>query len=458
VPVSALQMSGAAVVRVFRAGTHVATFAHDTPIEDILADPRVQPGSAPAAAAGVRPKSLLKRGAASPAAAVAYTSGKVPGEDYDVVDALPVLAGQVGGKSLCKPSDANFSLFPKHLKSPLSLSSVFSVSADVFQNLVLASAPARAQKLNASNSKFKDVVTSVFLHHHSQMQHATTPEFAWALYQLVRETPQTSTKMHVQQDLGIIVNGPAFETKPSILRASGKQGEQLLVKVLKADLESAASLEQRKAELEGEARVSQLFGSRDKDFAFIHAEVHQLKMEGESWSCIVMPHMAATLATAAQLPFGVLLEQGQRIYQALQHMHVNGIVHLDVKGDNIFIDQSGKWHLGDFGSCKPVGQPVTSSTPGYYPRELRGSLAAPAFDDFMLAFTLLIAASTLGEVWMSLYTPKDTVVPPLPLRDGIERRLQQLEQSPEPQPTLATFIRQVGSFDSHFPKGASTGI
>lgn len=37
-------------------------------------------------------------------------------------------------------------------------------------------------------------------------------------------------------------------------------------------------------------------------------------------------------------------------FQGLEHLHDNGLCHLDIKPDNIFLSQSGTtWKLGDFG-------------------------------------------------------------------------------------------------------------
>ena len=77
-------MAAALPIRVFRAGTRVATFAHNTAAESALADPRVQPAPGSAAV----PNGLMQRGVAV-ADAMTYSNGAVPGGDYDVVDRAP---------------------------------------------------------------------------------------------------------------------------------------------------------------------------------------------------------------------------------------------------------------------------------------------------------------------------------------------------------------------------------
>jgi hypothetical protein len=78
-------MAGVLPVRIFRAGTLIATFAHNTSAEGILASKKLELPPA----AGVVPSALQERGAASPEVAIQYINGAVPGGDYDVVDQSP---------------------------------------------------------------------------------------------------------------------------------------------------------------------------------------------------------------------------------------------------------------------------------------------------------------------------------------------------------------------------------
>ena len=41
--------------------------------------------------------------------------------------------------------------------------------------------------------------------------------------------------------------------------------------------------------------------------------------------------------------------------RALQHLHDQGIVHRDVKSENVFRSTCGTWKLGDFGSSLRLG-------------------------------------------------------------------------------------------------------
>lgn len=56
------------------------------------------------------------------------------------------------------------------------------------------------------------------------------------------------------------------------------------------------------------------------------------------------------------------------IVVSLEHIHNNGIIHRDVKPENIILDSSGYLHLTDFGIARiwnPNNAQDTSGTPGY---------------------------------------------------------------------------------------------
>jgi len=53
---------------------------------------------------------------------------------------------------------------------------------------------------------------------------------------------------------------------------------------------------------------------------------------------------------------------------ALEHIHINGIIHRDVKPENLIFDNNGYLHLTDFGIARvwnPNNASETSGTPGY---------------------------------------------------------------------------------------------
>jgi serine/threonine protein kinase len=56
-----------------------------------------------------------------------------------------------------------------------------------------------------------------------------------------------------------------------------------------------------------------------------------------------------------------MANHGHIIVEAVQYMHTKGFVHIDIKSDNIFVGAIKSCVLGDFGSAKRIGEPITTS-------------------------------------------------------------------------------------------------
>lgn len=103
------------------------------------------------------------------------------------------------------------------------------------------------------------------------------------------------------------------------------------------------------------------------------------------------------------LPMPVVLDMAARLADALAHVHGRGIVHRDVKPSNIFLDETGRPFLGDFGIALVAGQTRLTSTdeivgtPAYLaPEQVRGTRVGPAADVYALALVLIECLT--GEV------------------------------------------------------------
>lgn len=70
-------------------------------------------------------------------------------------------------------------------------------------------------------------------------------------------------------------------------------------------------------------------------------KVHSLQVTSETsrmvgwgpglYSVLRMPHYATSLAKMVQLKHSAILQGGRRMQAALEHVHVRGYVHMDVK-------------------------------------------------------------------------------------------------------------------------------
>ena len=112
---------------------------------------------------------------------------------------------------------------------------------------------------------------------------------------------------------------------------------------------------------------------------------------------LLMPYLgrgslAARLENEGRLPRQDVAAIGVRIAGALETAHAAGILHRDIKPDNILLDDYGEAHVCDFGIARFHGGPGTATTTGHVtasvmyaaPEVLTGSPASPASDVYGL--------------------------------------------------------------------------
>lgn len=87
-----------------------------------------------------------------------------------------------------------------------------------------------------------------------------------------------------------------------------------------------------------------------------------------------------------------------QIGMALAFAHSQGVVHLDVKPENVLLDEVGNAYLSDFGIARPAAGPAVSrpedrSSPYLAPEQLRGEAPGPRTDVYSLG---VVAAELFG--------------------------------------------------------------
>lgn len=92
---------------------------------------------------------------------------------------------------------------------------------------------------------------------------------------------------------------------------------------------------------------------------------------------LVMPWLCCTLANSPVVPLTELQHGFRRLISAIDSIHAAGYVHCDIKASNIFVAVDGSWCLGDYGSCRPVGARVVTTTVAFSPMLVGATGAIP---------------------------------------------------------------------------------
>ncbi len=124
-------------------------------------------------------------------------------------------------------------------------------------------------------------------------------------------------------------------------------------------------------------------------------KVHELDLfEGRTY--LSMEYVDGGSLALARLEPRALAQTLRGVVDALAHAHAHGIVHRDVKPENVLLDRRGRAFLSDFGlalepheglprhEARPLaGTPLTMA-----PEQARGETVTPASDQFSLGATL----------------------------------------------------------------------
>ena len=170
--------------------------------------------------------------------------------------------------------------------------------------------------------------------------------------------------------------------------------------------------------------------------------------------------LSAHCVAAHRLPDGVVAGLGQRLASALAHAHQRGVIHRDIKPDNLMFDaMSGQLKITDFGVARAEDSSATQTgmvlgTPAYMaPEQLGGAPASAAGDLYSLGVVLFelltsrrpVEAGSLGE-WLRRIS-QEPATALLVLRPDLPTALAQvvdqlLERDPARRPARAEQVAQ----------------
>jgi len=222
---------------------------------------------------------------------------------------------------------------------------------------------------------------------------------AMHFYRTIDALPSTFTMNIVEGRADVSISGPLSQDKPKLLAGVRANGTAVVIKLLFTGLDDTRPLEVREGEIEHEVKCCTKLALADQSIALVPSEVVVLEAPQEfamqthrrgRFRALLMPRYLDPITRGPAFPRMVIAREARRLFEALQYMHrVAGFVHMDVKGDNVFFDNSGAWFLGDFGSACMLGDKIRTSTPTFYHAAMDG-VAHPKYDWFMLLVLLLI--------------------------------------------------------------------
>jgi len=233
----------------------------------------------------------------------------------------------------------------------------------------------------------------------------------------------------------------------------GRSGQTVAIKLMRrtADPHQAQELERR---FLLEASTARLLQHRDVVSVLDTGRT----AAGQPWMALEWltgQPLTQHCVAAHRLPAGVVVGLGQRLASALGHAHQRGVIHRDIKPDNLLFDAAtGQLKIADFGVARAEDSGATQTgmvlgTPAYMaPEQLAGAPASPAGDLYSLGVVLYelltsrrpVEAGSLGE-WLRRIS-QEPATPLLSLRPDLPAVLgevvdQLLERDPASRPPLA---------------------
>ena len=237
------------------------------------------------------------------------------------------------------------------------------------------------------------------------------------LYRTVKELPTSFTRGVIQSDMKISINGPLSLAQPNILIAVDLDfGLHILIKLLRLpqtttsqtilDKKDAVMAEVNACDIISKANIPGLVKCGVVEVTVEHSE--GLDISPGVWTALKMKRYVSSLVDIPQLSESWLYRGFSLTLKALEAMHKLGLVHMDVKSDNLFVDEELKWDLGDFGSTRKIGDTMWSYTEVFNPYVIpRTATVIPAMDFVLLCVT--IAIELKKDQWKRLCGEKQKV-------------------------------------------------
>lgn len=189
----------------------------------------------------------------------------------------------------------------------------------------------------------------------------------------------------------------------------------------------------------------------------VHYQDHCIVAHPNDPGCDVLVRMELLEGLVTYMGKGALSQAevarlGVELADALAFCHTRGIVHRDVKPQNVFLDSSGHFQLGDFGISRAVegstGTLTRRGTPPYMAPELiLNGRGGPAVDVYSLGLTLY---QLLNGNRLPFYPPAPQAITPRDRENAQRRRLlaEPLPPINDCDPRLFALVARACAFDA----------
>jgi serine/threonine protein kinase len=231
--------------------------------------------------------------------------------------------------------------------------------------------------------------------------------YAVDMYEDVKLSAGSATKSYIGEFLGMKVNGSVFENFPFLLSAIHRDGSLKIIKILRG-ADGTSDLSTRQRDVMYEIESCRFFHEAivPMTHAFIGADLELARVANCRVGCrdvLIMPWYTNTLDKFPSSVVDWIAVQGNRIMAAVEYLHSQSYVHMDIKAMNILVSHDGKWFLGDFGSCKPINEKVTSCSFCFCYEDPIFKVADVNYDWFMFLLLILIETLTDRRSYVDLF-------------------------------------------------------
>jgi hypothetical protein len=227
-------------------------------------------------------------------------------------------------------------------------------------------------------------------------------------YEWAKDLPQTVTRGLFHNLTGYQLDGmhPNIE---GIILAGNDEGLKFMFKTVKEGSEEAFAATRL-------CGGPFLVGSR-----FERAEHEQDDGSNRVFEGLLMHKYEGTLQGGEfQLSLETLLKRTKAMILAVNHIHLQGLVHMDIKDNNIFV-KDGLWFIGDFGSCVIFEDPITSTSHPLAEKLLREKTSSSwKYDWYMLCMVITRQLNVHVDFPYFIHQIHDTMVELINLCPNVE--------------------------------------